>query len=486
MEVPNMVLCEQSIDGVEFFDAIDEEIPLLTVIEGRRDGRRLAMLPESIAKRSAVVAVIGLGYVGLPLLMAAGDEGFGLIGIDADSSKIRALREGRSYIADIDNADFVVLEGARFTSDHQALSAADVILVAVPTPLRDGSPDLSLVEAAAEQIAAILRPGQLVILESTTYPGTTQDLVLPILESRGLKHGDDFALAYSPERIDPGGGWSFRKTPKIVAGITPAQTDLAVAFYSTMVDRVVRTSSPREAEMAKLIENTFRQVNIALVNELATIAPAIGVDIWESLEAAATKPFGYMPFWPGPGVGGHCIAIDPTYLSWKVEQRLGFGIGFIEHARSVNNRMPGFVTSRIADTLNQIGRSLQGASVVVLGLTYKAGVNDVRESPALSVLGRLIEAGADCSYHDPYVASTIVGGRRKTDRPRLTVDAGLNEQVELRSVPFDEDLLSNADCVVILTAHPEIDYDKVIAHAPLIFDAVGVTRHKRHDHVVVL
>jgi UDP-N-acetyl-D-glucosamine dehydrogenase len=481
-----MVLCEQSLDGFEFLDAIDEGVSAKALTEELCDVRRLEELSESISNRTAVVAVIGLGYVGLPLLMAAGEEGFGLIGLDADSSKVRALREGRSYIADIDDAALGVLKGARFTRDHQALSAADIILVAVPTPLRDGSPDLSLVEAAAAQIATILRPGQLVILESTTYPGTTQDLVLPILESSGLKPGADFALAYSPERIDPGGGWSFRTTAKIVAGITPAQTDLAVAFYSTMVDRVVRTSSPREAEMAKLIENTFRQVNIALVNELATIAPAIGVDIWESLEAAATKPFGYMPFWPGPGVGGHCIAIDPTYLSWKVEQRLGFGIGFIEHARSVNNRMPGFVTSRVADTLNHVGRSLQNARVVVLGLTYKAGVNDVRESPALSVLGRLIEAGALCSYHDPYVPSTIVGGRRKTDRPRLGADVPPSEQLELRSVQFDDDLLRGADCVVILTAHPEIDYDRVIAHAPLIFDAVGVTRHQRHDHVVVL
>jgi UDP-N-acetyl-D-glucosamine dehydrogenase len=297
--------------------------------------------------------------------------------------------------------------------------------------------------------------------------------------------GVDFALAYSPERIDPGGGWSFRRTPKIVAGVTPDETELAAGFYGTMVDRVVKTSSPREAEMAKLIENTFRQVNIALVNELATIAPAIGVDIWESLEAAATKPFGYMPFWPGPGVGGHCIAIDPTYLSWKVEQRLGFGVGFIEHARSVNNRMPGFVTSRIADTLNEIGQSLQGARVMVLGLTYKAGVNDVRESPAISVLGRLIEAGAECDYHDPYVPSTLVGGRRKTDRPRIGT-ALHAEPLEMRSVALDDDLLARADCVVILTAHPEIDYQRVISKSALVFDAVGVTRLQRHDHVVVL
>jgi UDP-N-acetyl-D-glucosamine dehydrogenase len=418
-------------------------------------------------------------------LIAAGAEGFSVIGLDADQAKITSLKDGCSYIADIADASLTVLDEAQYTTDHLLLSEADVILVAVPTPLRDGTPDLSLVEIAVADIAAILRPGQLVILESTTYPGTTEDLVLPILESSGLVAGQDFGLAYSPERIDPGGGWSFRETPKIVAGVTPAETELAAGFYSTIVDRVVRTSSPREAEMAKLIENTFRQVNIALVNELATIAPAIGVDIWESLEAASTKPFGYMPFWPGPGVGGHCIAIDPTYLSWKVEQRLGFGIGFIEHARSVNNRMPGFVTSRIAETLNGIGQSLQGARVLVLGLTYKAGVNDVRESPAISVLGRLIEAGAHCDYHDPYVPSTLVGGRRKTDRPRTGI-ARHAEPLEMSSVTLDDDLLAGADCVVILTAHPEIDYERVVSKAALVFDAVGVTRVQRHAHVVVL
>lgn len=480
-----VVLCERSLDGAEFFDTVDDDWLNGLPNEHQADTRRLRDLPARIASRDAVVAVIGLGYVGLPLLMAAGAEGFNLIGVDADGEKISSLEGGRSYIADIGDADLEVLKGAAFTSDQHILSRADVILVAVPTPLRDGTPDLSLIETAVANIAATLRPGQLVILESTTYPGTTQDLVLPMLESSGLVAGEDFGLAYSPERIDPGGGWSFRRTPKIVAGVTPAETELAAGFYSTMVDRVVKTSSPREAEMAKLIENTFRQVNIALVNELATIAPAIGVDIWESLEAAATKPFGYMPFWPGPGVGGHCIAIDPTYLSWKVEQRLGFGVGFIEHARSVNNRMPGFVTSRIADTLNEIGRSLQGARVMVIGLTYKAGVNDVRESPAISVLGRLIEAGALCDYHDPYVPSTLVGGRRKTDRPRIGT-ALHAEALEMRSVELDDDLLARADCVVILTAHPEIDYERVISKSALVFDAVGVTRLQRHDHVVVL
>jgi UDP-N-acetyl-D-glucosamine dehydrogenase len=287
-----------------------------------------------------------------------------------------------------------------------------------------------------EQVADVLRPGQLVVLESTTYPGTTEELVRPILERRGLRAGVDFWLAYSPERIDPGTGRTLRSVPKLVAGVGPDDTAAAVAFYGTLVDEVVTTSSPRQAEAAKLSENIFRQVNIALVNELATIAPAVGVDIWEALDAAATKPFGYLPFWPGPGVGGHCIAVDPSYLSWRVEQRLGFGIGFIEHARSVNNRMPAHVASRVAEALNGVGKALRGSRVVVLGLSYKAGVEDVRESPALTVLQHLVAGGADC--------------------------------------------------VVILTAHADIDYDAVAAHAPLVFDAVGVTRDQRAPNIVLL
>ncbi|HET9772601.1 MAG TPA: nucleotide sugar dehydrogenase, partial [Acidimicrobiia bacterium] len=323
----------------------------------------LVALAERIADRSATVGVVGLGYVGLPLVVAAWEEGFGIIGIDADAEKVKGLRRGRSPIASVPDdqlgwaGDDLAWESrVQFNTGPGALLAADVILVAVPTPLRDGTPDLSLVRSAMEDVARVLRPGQLVVLESTTYPGTTEEVVRPLLEATGLVAGVDFSLAYSPERINPGDGRMLREVPKIVAGVTATDTDLAELFYDTLVDRVVRTSSPREAEMAKLIENTFRQVNIALVNELATIAPSVGVDIWAALDAAATKPFGYMPFWPGPGVGGHCIAIDPSYLSWKVEQRLGFGIGFVEHARTVNNRMPGHVVGRITELLNSQGR----------------------------------------------------------------------------------------------------------------------------------
>jgi UDP-N-acetyl-D-glucosamine dehydrogenase len=357
-----------------------------------------------------------------------------------------------------------------------------VIVIAVPTPLRDGGPDLSMVRTAAEQVARVLRPGQLVVLESTTYPGTTEDLVQPILEAGELVAGFDFALAYSPERIDPGTGRPLRETPKLVAGVGPADTEVAVTFYEALVDRVVILSSPRNAEMAKLVENTFRQVNIALVNELATIAPAIGVDIWEALDGAATKPFGYMPFWPGPGVGGHCIAIDPSYLSWKVEQRLGFGIGFVQHARSVNNRMPAYVAARVGEALNGAGKPLRGARVLVLGLAYKAGVTDVRESPALQVIHHLIDAGAECSYHDPYVPSIDVSRRRAGD---MALPDGATER-RLESVPLDDEALAGADCVVILTAHPEIDYQAVAAASHLVFDATGVTRPIRGESVIRL
>ena len=453
----------------------------------------LTTLAERIATRNATVGVVGLGYVGLPLVVAAWAEGFGIIGVDADAEKVKSLRNGHSPIASVPDEhlgwaddDLAWESRVQFSTGSGALLAADVILVAVPTPLRDGTPDLSLVRAAMADIALVLRPGQLVVLESTTYPGTTEEVVLPLLETTGLVAGVDFSLAYSPERINPGDGRMLRDVPKIVAGITPADTALAELFYGTLVDQVVPTASPREAEMAKLIENTFRQVNIALVNELATIAPSVGVDIWAALDAAATKPFGYMPFWPGPGVGGHCIAIDPSYLSWKVEQRLGFGIGFVEHARTVNNRMPEHVIGRITEVLNGEGLALRGSRLVILGLAYKAGVDDLRESPALSVLQRLVASGADCAYHDPFVPFAAVAGRRQSDFVKVAPDLPSEALPRLESVALTPELLAGADCVVILTAHPEIDYDAVVTSARLVFDAVGVTRHARSAKVVLL
>jgi UDP-N-acetyl-D-glucosamine dehydrogenase len=440
-----------------------------------------AQLRERIADRSATVAVVGLGYVGLPILTAAGRQGFNLIGIDSAEAKIASLQRGRSYVADVPDAQVTALEVAEFGTDHSVLVSADVIIVAVPTPLRDGGPDLSLVLRAGQQIAETLRPGQLVVLESTTYPGTTQDIFRPVLESSGLTAGRDFALAYSPERINPGSSWTLRETPKVVAGITDADTDIAASFYAAIVDHVVRTSSPREAEMAKLIENTFRQVNIALVNELATIASSIGVDIWEALDAAATKPFGYMPFWPGAGVGGHCIAVDPSYLSWKVQQQLGFGVGFIDHARMVNNRMPGYVAQRVSEVLNSVGKATRGSRILVLGLAYKPGVNDVRESPALEVLEHLVAAGAVCAYHDAFIPDVVI-------RPKVAPRYGAESLPELvlHSSEMSPELINESDCVVILTPHPDIDFPSVVANASLVFDAAGVTREERAAHVVLL
>jgi UDP-N-acetyl-D-glucosamine dehydrogenase len=341
-----------------------------------------------------------------------------------------------------------------------------VVVLCLPTPLADGAPDLSMVGAAAETVAAHLRPGMLVILESTTWPGTTEEFLRPILETSGLTAGADFALAYSPERIDPGSsGHQLATTPKVVSGLTGRCRDLAVSFYAPIVGSVAVTSSPRDAEMAKLIENTYRQVNIALVNELAVMAKDLGVDIWEALHAAATKPFGYQPFWPGPGVGGHCIAIDPTYLSWRAGQQLGYRVGFIEHANEVNNRMPEYVATRVAEMLNDRGKAVNGSRVLGVGVAFKAGVDDLRGSPAIDVLERLAAKGADVRFHDPYVETITIGGR------------------ELRSVPADPATLADTDAVLVLTAHPQIDVHAIVAAAPLVFDARGATVGIDEPHV---
>jgi UDP-N-acetyl-D-glucosamine dehydrogenase len=411
---------------------------------------------------------VGLGYVGLPLLVAAASEGFRAIGVDADPVKVRALQEGRSYIRDVSDQELARIPELRVSGNSVVLHGADVILIAVPTPLIEGAPDLSLVQRAAADVAEVLRPGQLVVLESTTYPGTTEELVAPVLEGSGLKAGRDFALAYSPERIDPGSGRTLRGTPKIVAGMTPADSVVAELFYAQLVDEVVLTARPRDAEMAKLIENTFRQVNIALVNELATIAPALGVDIWAALDAAGTKPFGYLPFWPGPGVGGHCIAIDPTYLSWRVEQRLGFGLGFVQHARSVNNRMPAYVAARVAEALNAWGKAVNGSRILAVGAAYKPGVSDLRESPALAVIELLHAGGARVDFHDPCVSCLELGGRWVEGRP-LTAD-----------------VLAEQDCVVLLSAPATFDVVAAVGASQLLFDAQGLTRGIDAPNVVRL
>ena len=426
----------------------------------------LAALRDRLAARQATVAVVGLGYVGLPLLVAASQAGFATVGLDLDDGKVADLRCGRSHVIDVTDATVAALAGARFTSDPGELRAADVIVIAVPTPLREGTPDLGLVERAVAQVADAVRPGQLIVLESTTYPGTTDEVVVPALERRGVVADVDVAVAYSPERVDPGSSWSVQDTPKVVGGFGPASAEVAAAFYDTFVSTVHRTRGAREAEMCKLIENTFRQVNIALVNELATVAGPIGVDLWDALDAAATKPFGYLPFWPGAGVGGHCIAVDPSYLSWRVERELGFGVGFISHARSVNNRMPAHVTQRIAEALNEDSQALRGARIHLLGLTYKAGVNDIRESPALAVAENLAAAGALRSYSDPYVPDVRLAGTCLTSKPL--------------------EAARDADLVVVLVFHPTWTREEVTGLGPRVFDVTGAFRFEDDDRVVLL
>jgi UDP-N-acetyl-D-glucosamine dehydrogenase len=461
--------------------AVDQDAPRARNGNGRRKAvsaadlvvqipdaqRALPDLGEAIRNRTAAVAVVGLGHVGLPLLAAVRSEGFPAFGLDSDSARVASLMEGRSYVDDVPDGDLEEL-GARFTTDPAVLHEADVVIISVPTPLLGGIPDLSMVKRATLDAAVALRPGMLIVLESTTYPGTTEDVVRPMLETSGLRAGQDFALAYSPERVDPGRGRTLQLSPKIVGGLGQLDGDLAELLYRELGCEVVRTRTPRDAEMAKLVENTFRQVNIALVNELATLAPDIGVDIWAAIEAAATKPFGYMPFWPGPGVGGHCIAIDPSYLSWSVGERRGFGIPFVEHARRVNNGMPEYVVKRIGEALNEVGKPIKGSKVLALGISYKSGVDDVRESPALAVVERLVRAGARCSYHDPLVAAApILGG---AVGPLALQPANLRAQ----------------DCVAILTAHPSVDYEAVVRHAKLVFDARGVTHGLDAPNVVLL
>ncbi len=428
---------------------VPSERPLLPA------GRWRPRLAARIRKREAIVGVVGLGYVGLPLLLAVRRSGFPVVGVDSDGEKIKALRERRSYVTDVEIEDLEVLgEASRLSPRYAALRECDVVLISVPTPLRDHEPDLRPIETAARGIARHLRSGTLVALESTTYPGTTEEIVRPLLEASGMVAGRDFALVYAPERIDPGQGRDhLTKTPRVVGGLTPRCTELAAKFYGSFVDKVHTVSTPRDAEMSKLIENVFRHVNIALVNELAIVSRDLGVNIWDAIEAAATKPFGYMPFWPGPGVGGHCIAIDPAYLSWKVGQILGHRVTFVEHAQEVNAKMPNYVAGRIAEALNEQGKPLKGAKILGIGVAYKPGVNDSRESPAVAVLDRLARVGADVSYHDPLVGEVEIGGRTLT------------------SLVLTADVLSSQDCSAILTAHGDINYELVGRFSPLVIDA---------------
>ncbi|MGH9213545.1 MAG: nucleotide sugar dehydrogenase, partial [Acidimicrobiales bacterium] len=401
--------------------------------------------------RTARVLIVGQGYVGLPVAMRAADVGFPVVGLEVSPSRVDSLRAGKSYVSDVSDADLsrALAGGYLPTDDASDGGPFDVAVITVPTPLSEGMPDLSHVEAAVESLARRLRVGGLVILESTTYPGTTEELVRPALERvSGLRAGLEFFVGYSPERIDPGNSrYGLANTPKVVSGIDDNSRRCVEAFYGSFVDKVVPVGSTAEAELVKLLENTFRHVNIALVNELAMFAADLGIDIWSAIDAASTKPFGYLRFTPGPGVGGHCLPIDPSYLSWRVKRRLGQTFRFVELANDVNEHMPDYVITRAMVLLNRDGRAMKGSRVLVLGLSYKAATSDWRESPSLAVVERLQALGADVVACEPYLPGS--GG----------------PEVPVPVVPCTPDELSRADLVLLLVDHPDFPLDKVAKHA---------------------
>jgi UDP-N-acetyl-D-glucosamine dehydrogenase len=413
-------------------------------------------LERKIHDRSARVGVIGLGYVGLPLALEMAKANFEVTGIDIDQVKVESVNAGISYVLDVPSEIllcFVAKEKIRATQCLAAVESLDAISICVPTPLRKTKdPDLSYIIAAVEAIHNHLHPGQLIVLESTTYPGTTRELVLPILEETGLQVGEDFFLAYSPERVDPGNRThTTRNIPKVIGGLTPRCAALATLLYQQFIERVVPVSSTESAEMVKLLENTFRSANIALANEMALMCHRLGINIWEIIDAANTKPFGFMPFYPGPGLGGHCIPVDPHYLTWKARIN-GFEPRLIELAGQINNQMPAFTISRVADALNERQKSLKGSKILALGVAYKPDANDIRESAALEVLKGIDEKGAVISYSDPYVPTIDLNGR------------------PLKSVALNPRVLRGMDCVVVLTAHSVFDYSILAANSPLIVD----------------
>ena len=420
-------------------------------------------LLERIERREAKIAVIGLGYVGLPLAVEQAKAGFSVIGIDRNAERVAMVNQGENYIPDvlIDDLSAVVSEG-RLTAvqDFSVIGGVDILMICVPTPLdRNKQPDTSYIERVVELSLPHLHPGQLVVLESTTYPGTTEEVILPRIESRGMKVGQDIYLAFSPERVDPGNPrYKTKNTPKVVGGVSPTCTKIAKALYEQVIEaEVFAASSPRVAEMTKLLENVFRIVNISLVNELALLCEKMGIDIWEVIEAAKTKPFGFMPFYPGPGLGGHCIPLDPFYLSWKAKE-YDFTTRFIELAGQVSDAMPYHVVHRVLELLNERGKPLKGANILLVGLAYKRDVDDLRQSPAVKIARLLEKQGATLSYHDPYI-------------PQID-----QEDLILTSRPLTAELLAAQDIVLISTDHSNIDYRTVVDHASLVFDTRNATQ----------
>jgi UDP-N-acetyl-D-glucosamine dehydrogenase len=426
-------------------------------------------LLDKIAQRSARAGVIGLGYVGLPLALAWAREGFHVTGIDIDARRVNMCQDGISWITDIASADLsdMVERGfLRATTDMSALAELDTVSICVPTPLnKTKDPDVSAVLNAIDAISTYLHKGQLIVLESTTYPGTTDELVLPALSRSGLTAGEDFFLAFSPERTDPANSrYGLRNTPKVVAGITPACLEVVSALYQTIVDQVVPVSSTRVAELVKLLENTFRAVNIGLVNELAIMAHILGVDVWEIIAAASTKPFGFMPFSPGPGLGGHCIPVDPHYLAWKL-RTLNYKTRFIEVASEINSQMPRYVVERVTAAMNDAGKCLNGSRILIAGVTYKRDVADLRESPALDIIELLLQRKAHVVYADPYVPTL-----------RLV-------ETTLEAVPLDEAEPHRADCVIIVTDHQAFDYASIAQNASLIVDTRNALANFEGEHI---
>src|SRR2546425_8964496 len=432
-------------------------------------------LLNKLNERRAVVGVIGLGYVGLPLAAEFARGGVKAIGFDVDRRRVEEINNGRSYIPDVPtDAITELVERGKLsaTSDFSLIAATDAVIICVPTPLRKTKePDISSILAAAEQVKSYLHSPQLIVLESTTYPGTTDEVLLPMLEETGFVLDKDFYLAFSPERVDPGNKqFQTNNIPKVVGGVSAASTEVASALYQTIVEQVHKVTNARVAETAKLVENTYRSVNIALVNEMAQLCYHLGIDSWEVIEAAATKPFGFMAFYPGPGIGGHCIPLDPHYLSWKARLH-GFEARFIGLAEEVNSHMPGHVVGLVQDGLNARGKAVKGSRVLVLGVAYKRDINDVRESPALGIIDQLLHKGAQVSYHDPFV-------------PEMTLDG----RGSLTSLGLSDEALSACDCAIIITDHSGVDYSRVVKLSPLVIHTRNVTRklgHSEHEENII-
>jgi len=419
-------------------------------------------ITESIRGKSARVAVIGLGYVGLPLSVELGKVGFEVIVIDINKEKVDCINRGESYVFDIDSRElYALVKKGKIaaTADYSVLQGVDIICICVPTPLnKSKDPDISHIINCCQGIAKYLKRGHLIVVESTTYPGTTREIVKPILENSGMVAGKDFYLAFSPERIDPGNKRYFLKnTPKVVGGLTPACTELAKVFFEQTTEKVIPVSSTESAEMVKLLENTFRSVNIALVNEVAIMCYRLGIDVWEIIEAASTKPFGFITFYPGPGSGGHCIPVDPHYLSWKLKM-LNYYARFIELAGEINSNMPYFVVNRIIELLNDREKPIKGSTFLVLGIAYKRDIDDTRESPSIDIMRILMQKGGRVFYNDPYVPSLKTNGET------------------MKSQALTEGVLAQADCVIIATDHSVYDYKWIVEHSQLVFDTRNATR----------